>query len=206
MAEVDIAELRKRLALHMERTGLKGRELSRRAGLNETAVRDLMDRVTDPRLGTITGLASALGTTPESLIGGLVQVAGCIRAGGEVVRAPECGCEAEFVPRPPEAIGELMAFKIDGDTLRPAYRDGDVVYIARNDDTPPDECVGDECVVQLAGSGALVLKEVAHGTTPGRFNLRSTQAADLVNVGIAWCEPILFVMRRRIATQRKMQG
>ncbi len=55
----------------MEERGLNPRSLSLRAGLNATAVRDMMEgRTKFPRYDTVEALAEALGTTPARLMGG----------------------------------------------------------------------------------------------------------------------------------------
>ena len=197
MAEVlDIDAIRKALAVRMERTGLKAKQLSKKAGLNETAVRDLMDRVTEPRLGTLIKLANALNCSASTLFCGLVELNGYIVGGGTVVDARDRGNETEYVPRPPDVDGELMAFRVDGDEHLPVYGDGDVVYVARNGLRPRD-CLGKECVAALT-TGPWVLRTLANGARPGLFNLRSISAPDLESVQIAWVAPTLFVMRKRI--------
>jgi transcriptional regulator with XRE-family HTH domain len=58
------------LRLLMEKHGYNPRSLSLRAGLNATAVRDMMDgRSRFPRYDTIQALAEALETTPALLMG-----------------------------------------------------------------------------------------------------------------------------------------
>lgn len=59
----------KRLEYHMGRCGLSARALSLQAGLNETAVRDILSgRSKLTRPNTILRLASALGCKPEDLL------------------------------------------------------------------------------------------------------------------------------------------
>jgi transcriptional regulator with XRE-family HTH domain len=58
------------LHLLMEQRGLNPRSLSLKAGLNATAVRDMLDgRSRFPRYDTIQALSEALGTTPALLMG-----------------------------------------------------------------------------------------------------------------------------------------
>jgi repressor LexA len=198
MAELhDIAAIRNALGAQMARTGLKPKALSKKAGLNETAVRDLMDRVDDPRIGTLFKLAQALGCSPSTLFGGLVQVAGYVRDGGEITSSPWCDGKQSYVQRPPEAVGELMAFRIDSDTHGPAYRQGDVVFVAHDDENVvPGNYIGEECIVHLT-TGALMFKTLEHSLQSGRFTLRSHSAADIEDVQLAWAAPVLFLMRSR---------
>lgn len=58
------------LRLLMEKHGYNPRSLSLKAGLNATAVRDMLDgRSRFPRYDTIKAMADALGTTPALLMG-----------------------------------------------------------------------------------------------------------------------------------------
>jgi transcriptional regulator with XRE-family HTH domain len=58
------------LRLLMEKNGYNPRSLSLKAGLNATAVRDMLDgRSRFPRYDTILAMAEALGTTPALLMG-----------------------------------------------------------------------------------------------------------------------------------------
>lgn len=55
----------------MEMRGMNPRSLSLKAGLNATAVRDMLEgRTRFPRYDTVQALAKALGTTPAQLMGG----------------------------------------------------------------------------------------------------------------------------------------
>jgi repressor LexA len=207
MAEVrTIGNIRNALRLHMERKGLKAKELSRQAGLNETAVRDLMDRTSDPRIGTLVKLATVLGCTPETLFGGLLPISGCIVPGGEIRDASECGAENTWVAPVAGIIGEPMVYQVAGDHLRPVYGDGDVIFAVRDDSKPVAEFVGEECVMQLAGTGALVFKALGRGHKPGRFTLRSFNAADVEDVALSWVAPAVAVVRNRLNSTRLNGG
>jgi len=60
----------RRLRALMEQKGFNPRSLSLAAGLNATAVRDMLEgRTKFPRYDTARGLANALGTTPVALMG-----------------------------------------------------------------------------------------------------------------------------------------
>jgi len=196
---VDIGAIRAALESHMARKGISGRDLSREAGLNETAVRDLLNKVTDPRIGTLCRLAKALDVSPETLFGGSVEIAGRVNEDGEILPNPENPNRVEIVPRPPEAIGNVLAYRIEGDDLMPAYRAGDVVYVSREQELGEQAFDGMECAVQIAATGAMLLRTVHKADKPGRFNLSIFKFnKPLENVQLAWAAPVLFVMRHQL--------
>ncbi|PYJ10768.1 MAG: hypothetical protein DMF06_05025 [Verrucomicrobia bacterium] len=195
---VDIQAIRRTLQAHMDRAGLKGKTLSRMAGLNESAVRDIMVTVDNPGIATLLSLARALEVSPATLFGGTVPVAGLINGNGEILPIMQDGEPLQRVPRPPEAVGELLAYKVIGTGLMPAYRSGDVIYCTRNPGAIQDDFEGEECVVQLAGSGAILLRTLTFTAIKGVFNLHSFKTAELQNIPLAWAAPVLFVMRKRL--------
>jgi transcriptional regulator with XRE-family HTH domain len=63
------------LRLLMESAGFNPRSLSLKAGLNATAVRDMLEgRTKFPRYDTVMALAAALETTPAGLMGGPLNI------------------------------------------------------------------------------------------------------------------------------------
>lgn len=191
---VDITAIRAALQREMQKKGIKAKRLSKVAGLGETAVRDIMETVDDPRVGTLIKLAEALETPVSSLFGGQVPVLGKIGAGGAILF--EESDDPVMVERPPLATGPMMALEVTGDSMMPVYRDGDIVYVRRDHDGVLPEYLGEECAVHTREGGTF-LKLLALGTEPGRYTLRSFNAADMENVEVVWASPVLFVMRRR---------
>ena len=189
-----IKTIRERLAQEMARTGLRGKKLARAAGLNESAVRDLMQSVGDPKVGTLVKLARALGVPPGYLFDNLVPVRGLVGVGG-VVRFLEDDAEPELVPKPPIARDDLIALKVVGEMLRPAYRDGDILFLSRATDKIEFDYIGDEVVAQLL-DGSAYLRTLASGTQAGSHTLRHWTGTDTENVTLAWASPVLFTMRR----------
>jgi transcriptional regulator with XRE-family HTH domain len=104
---IDINAIRAALRREMERRGIKAKRLAKAAGLGETAVRDILEKVDDPRIGTLIKIADALDIPASSLFGSQVPVLGKIGAGGSILF--EEADEPELVDRPPGAAGKLMA-------------------------------------------------------------------------------------------------
>jgi transcriptional regulator with XRE-family HTH domain len=190
----DINAIRAALRREMERQGIKAKRLAKAAGLGETAVRDILDRVDDPRVGTLIKIADALDIPASSLFGSQVPVLGKIGAGGCVLF--EETDEPELVDRPPGAGGKLMALKVAGDSMMPVYRDGDIIYVHRDHEGVRPEYLGEECAVHTTEGGTF-LKILALGSEPNRYTLRSFNAADMSDVEVTWATPVLFVMRAR---------
>ncbi len=194
---------RVRIALRgvMERKGLKNKPLAKKAGLGETSVRDLLDNEgRDIKLGTLHKLAGALDVDIHDLIGNgaSVPLVGRIGAGGEIIYEET---PAVDLPRPPGASGKIEALEVQGSSMLPRYSSGDIVFIAAEARGVVQEDVGEFCAVRLV-SGETYVKQLAHGSRPGFFNLRSLNADDIVDVEVEWATPILFVMPR--AARRRL--
>jgi transcriptional regulator with XRE-family HTH domain len=82
---IDINAIRTALRREMERRGIKAKRLAKAAGLGETAVRDILEKVDDPRVGTLIKIADALDIPASSLFGSQVPVLGKIGAGGSIL-------------------------------------------------------------------------------------------------------------------------
>jgi len=177
----------------MAKRGIKARRLSKAAGLNDTAVRDLLNKVDDPRVGTLLRLANALEISPATLFGGMLPISGTI---GQAGRITDGHSPHKMVPRPPEADGDLLAYLVDGDYLLPAYRSGDVIYCSRKHDVIKDSYFGEECVAKLVNGGGAYLRTLDKGGESDRFTLRSFNATALEDVSLEWAAPVLFVLKR----------
>lgn len=194
----DIEAIRDVLEFHMKRTGMTGRQLSEAAGLNPTAVRDLLNKVGDPRFSTLLSLADALRASPATLFGGTVDIAGNINEHGEILPIQHNGSPPETVARPADLVGDALAYCVETEQLWPAYWPGDIVFASRQHDTPASEFLGRECIVQLAATGAILLRTIHEGSSPGRFTLSFHNIEkDLINVTVAWAAPVSDVKRNR---------
>lgn len=190
----NINEVREALKRAMAAKGAKKKPLAKLAGIGETVVRDFVDKGVEPRVGTLIKIADALEIPASSLFGPQVPVLGNVGAGGSVLF--DESDEPELVDRPPGAVGRLMALRVTGDSMLPVYRDGDIVYVARDHEGVLPEYVGEECVVHTVDGGTY-LKTLATGTQHNRFHLQSFNASPMENVELIWATPVLFVMRRR---------
>lgn len=197
----DIDQIRAQIERAMAEKGFSRRSLSKAAELSESAVRDLLTRVDNPGIGTLRRIAEALEMPVDMLTGSaiMVPVLGKIGAGGEVLfdlnpddeLADQEGIR--MVPRPPMAVGRLMALEVLGASMLPKYESGDVIYVRRDHDGVLPQYIGKHCAVRTAEGGTF-LKILAHGSRPGVYTLRSLNAPDMEDIEVVWASPVQFVM------------
>lgn len=191
----DIIAIRERLQAAMERKGIKAKPLALAAGLNETAVRDVLKRSENPGVGTLLKIADVLDVPASHMFAGRVPLLGKIGAGGSILF--EELDEPELVDAPPTSSGNIMALLVQGASMMPVYREGDIVFIRRDHDGVLPQYLGEECAVHTSDGGTW-LKMLSSGTESGRYTLRSFNAPDMENVEVVWASPVLYVQRRRL--------
>jgi repressor LexA len=194
--ELDIHTIRENLRRIMDRKQVKPTTLSQKVGESKTLVKDLLTKTNDVRFGTLIRLASALEVDiDELLLRPRVAIAGKIGAGGSVawMDIGENIDPDQTVLRPPGISGKLVALMVDGSSMLPKYKDGDIVYIQRDHDGVLEECIGEDCAVRLV-SGETYIKQLVLGSEPEKFTLRSLNAPDMENVDVEWATRIIFIM------------
>lgn len=197
-----IDQIRQTIEQAMAEKGFSRRSLSAKAGLSESAIRDLLTRVDNPGIGTLRRIAEALDMASDQLTGaGLeVPILGKIGAGGEILYYVDPddelnGHEIKYVPRPPLAQGKLMALEVVGSSMLPKYEEGDVIYVRRDHDGILPNYLNKYCAVRTADGGTY-LKILAPGSEACRYTLRSLNAPDMENVEVIWAAKVAFVMPR----------
>ena len=86
----------------------------------------------------------------------------------------------------------VVAVRIRGDSMHP-MKDGWLLFYTRDQDGVPAECVGRLCILQVAGEGPTLVKEIRRGYQPGTFTLVSWNAAPMEDVALAWAAPVLAI-------------
>lgn len=188
-------EFRRNLTAEMAKKGVKPTTLSLMVGKNRTLIKDVLEKNSDVGIETVNKIAKGLGV-PASTLTGVPRVAitGKAGAGGEVVFEEDNG--DEYVIRPPGVSGPMEAIVVQGTSMFPRYRDGDVLYIQRRHDGVLPEYIGEDCVVFLA-SGETYVKQLMSGSEPGKFTLISLNAPPMEDVEVEWATPICFSMPAR---------
>jgi repressor LexA len=197
----DIATIRENLQRIMDRKGVKPTTLSQRVGSSKTLVKDLLTKVSDVQFSTLRKLAGALDIELGDLLAlPRVPIVGKIGAGGSVIfvtfQEDERPDPEDSVLRPPGVSGKLVALIVEGSSMFPKYRDGDIIYIQRDHQGVLEEDIGDDCAVRLK-SGETYVKQLVRGSQPERFTLRSLNAPDMENIEVEWATRVLFIMPRR---------
>lgn len=191
---------RRRLAELMRRHAIEKRPLARMAGLNERAIGQVMEKTDNPGIETMAKIARVLGVTVGYLYDGelrdrqRVRIVGCVSAGEAWMVYDDDLDEIEMAVNALEPVG----VEVRGDSMAPAYRDGDILIGGRKL-MNLQELVGCDCIVELT-DGRRFVKYVSKGRVRGRFNLRSYNPAypDIEDVEIEWAAPIAWICRRNL--------
>lgn len=129
-------------------------------------------------------------------LAGGVPVMGYIGTGAEITpefeQVPPEGLEQ--IDLPFDVSSEIIAFRVKGSSMRPAYRDGDVVLVHANQKGAPDSYFGEEVAVRTL-TGNRYLKEIHPGERKGTFNLVSHNAEVIKNVRLEWVGEIYLTIR-----------
>lgn len=152
-------------------------------------------------LSDMAGVPTAVFRYGEIRIGRrMILVAGYVGAGAEVlpVDGQVVGASADEVEAPPDSGLYMVAVKVRGDGMLPAYADGDILFYGRDPGlggVDPSTCVGRDCVVKLV-NGPTLVKRVAAGGGRNTYLLMSFVAEPIVNVRLEWASPVRWVKRR----------
>jgi repressor LexA len=192
---VDMGVVKRNLQRAMKRAKIGARPLAERAGIGQTAVRDILEGHSEnPRIGTLSAIANALNMSFGELVTDAgVAVVGRIGAGGSII-FEDVG-DFGYVPRPPDTDGDLIGLEVDGESMLPKFDPGDVVYISRVHDGLFPNYLGAYCACRLL-TGETYLKILTKGTEPGKFTLRSLNAVDIEDVELEWATPIRAILPR----------
>lgn len=138
-------------------------------------------------------LAAALEVSPAQLLESEVPVVGKIGAGGSIIF--DAVHDYGTAPRPGDAFYDLVGLEVEGDSMLPKFDPGDVVYIRPEPIGVDMSALGRYCACRLT-SGETLLKILARGSAPDRFNLRSLNAAEMEDQELEWATPVHSVTLR----------
>ncbi|MFG1214969.1 S24 family peptidase [Xanthobacter flavus] len=126
-----------------------------------------------------------------------IPVVGYVGAGAEVFSIDDSikGAGIDEIEPPPGASSNAVAVKVRGDSMRPAFYDGDyIIYDDRREGSEIAQYLGRECVVHLI-DGRTFIKNLSAGSTPGTWSLWSYNAAPIQDVRIEWAARVRWVER-----------
>lgn len=124
-----------------------------------------------------------------------VAVVGYVGAGQKIVPIDDHakGNGIDMIDAPPGVKGSgLCAVKVRGDSMYPAYQDGDVIFYG--DHEPLKELIGKEVVAELVTEEKYI-KTLENGSKAGFFTLSSYNAPPLRDVKIKWASRVRFIAK-----------
>lgn len=137
-------------------------------------------------------------TTAEWLLYGInpregVPVVGYVGAGAEVfpVDSYVKGDGLRHVEQPPGSKEKYLAVEVRGDSMWPAYQNGDVLYYAKHAPSL-SEAKGKDCIVKLPDGPTLIKRVEVSGD---HITLLSHNAPPMTVRAIEWAAPVSFIKR-----------
>lgn len=185
----------------MEKTGLDATNLARQAKVSPSTLTRLLSgsakttlsAKTMLKISDVAGIPSPL-SEDGAVLYRQVPLFGYVGAGEKII--PCHDAEAiDLVEAPAWADDGTSALVVKGDSMFPAYWDGDIVFFDANCRHTAEDCLFAESIVYLE-DGEVYIKQVHPSGTDGKYILISYNAAPIMNVKIKWASPITFVDRR----------
>ena len=168
-----------------------------KAGLSESAVRDVLNRGSSPSIDAFLAICGAAGVSPSHVLEGgefqlSVPIVGIVSAGEGWTEADPSSSPVEFAL----AADDTIAIEVKGDSMAPVYRNGDLLFCNRRFGPHADNLIGLDCVIKTA-DGRNFLKILKRGSRPGRFALKSYNVVveDIEDVALAWAAPVAWIKR-----------
>jgi transcriptional regulator with XRE-family HTH domain len=210
--------------LNLLKIGMKMRikHLREKMGLKQTRLADAVDisksylstletgRVEkSPSIDVLTRIAEALGVRIGDLFDDAkpVAIVGRVGAGAKVplVDAFEKGDGLYYIACPSELPngGRIVGVEIEGDSMFPTYREGDILFYSRDVLGVLTEAVGTNCVCEDE-SGDVWVKHVKTGSEPGKFHLISLNPVvdNMFDVKLKWASPVKLHWPREFVERR----
>lgn len=195
-----------RLRAAREAAKLTQEQLGERLKVTQSTIQQWETGETMPRPARNLSIAKALGVDVVWLFQGrklvetvnnkTVPLVGYVGAGAQIFPVDDHlkGASLERVEAPP--IGNahgIVAVRVRGESMIPAYYDGNVIYYGEHE-ADPMNAVGEEVVV-CTDDGNIFVKRLARGRSPGCFDLISYNGAILQDQRIQWVALILWVRK-----------
>lgn len=210
MSAYDPEGRRRALRSVMDAKKLTVRGWTKGAGMSESSLRLFLNG-TSNAMGddTYEELAAAAGVPAAVLRGELpltrtIPVVGRVGAGAEIfpIDDHEKGAGEDDVEMPPGFDGRpAVAVRVEGDSMYPAYKEGDMLVYQRDGMDDWHRYLGQDVVVKLTDGRTFV--KVLKRATKTTATLGSHNAPDIENARVEWAAPVLWVRRsQRMNTSR----
>lgn len=100
------------------------------------------------------------------------------------------------VKTPPGCSDRAVGLEVRGNSMYPAYDEGDIVFYERDGQTTIDQrCIGRQSIVKLI-DGRLYLKRLSLGSEKGMYTLESFNAPPILNVDVEWAALVKYVQKK----------
>jgi transcriptional regulator with XRE-family HTH domain len=190
---------RERLQGRIDNLGLTRAEVCRRAGVNATALRDIIDRGQTPSVENLSKLARAVGYTLTELyengepISLNFRITGISQGDGMWASLPPQ--QARIIPL--NVFNEDHVWiEIGSDLEGTLYRRGDVIAGPKMSGTNHHNLIGSE-VVMATKDGRQLIGILMPADKANRYSIRpfDPKRPDTRNVEVEWIAPVRFVIR-----------
>jgi len=179
--------------------GMDNKSVSLKAGLNHGLVSEwLGPKRKAATIENFMAVCNALGRSPASVLGSPalklhIPVVGIV-SGGEGWTALD-----EHKADPLEfELGDkdVIALEVRGESMEPAYRDGDFLVCQRRAGRNAHNLINSDCVVRTIDGGQFV-KILKRGKQPGLFTLKSYNPRfdDMEDVRLEWAARVAWIRR-----------
>lgn len=153
----------------------------------------------DPALSHLIALADYFNVNLDEITGQRVMlpVVGYVGGGAEIFNVDDGpkGTSLDHIPAPPGVRPGAIAVRVKGDSMFPAFNDGDyIIYDDRLEGREIAKLLNRECVVQLA-DGRMFVKTLRRGSTPGTWSLWSYNASPMDDVLVEWAARVRWIER-----------
>ncbi|BCZ76025.1 hypothetical protein [Komagataeibacter phage phiKX1] len=197
----EIKHAREIVQYAMDKTGTDATNLARMVGVVPSTLTRLMgdNPKSVPNYKTMMAVMAVAGIidvlrSNMGMESKKVPLYGDVGAGQRITRV-DGDTALEFVDAPVWAEAGTCALIVKGDSMFPAYWEGDIIYFDKDNMVSSDDALYRECVVCL-DTDELYLKQVTPGSMPGHTTLMSYNAPPIRDAVARWVSPVTFVDRR----------
>lgn len=121
-----------------------------------------------------------------------VNIVGYVGAGGQVAFQDGQGPFGEAEMPPGEIGTNIVAVKVQGDSMSGVLDDGSIVYYDKREEPPDERLYRKLCVVGLA-DGRVLIKRLYPGRQSGHYDLHSTNGPVLLDEKVVWAARVSWI-------------
>lgn len=180
-------------------------ELGNVMGVKQSTISRWEAGIDEPEHDNVIALADFFECTTDYLLGteemarsqGVTHVVGYVGAGEVNMQYDDYahGDGMEEVETPPGLNDGVIAVKVSGDSMYPAYEDGDIIFYVRDGvDIDESTCIGKQCIVKTT-DGHIYIKRLSRGSAAGLYHLESHNAPPMHDKSIEWATRVLYVKK-----------